>query len=294
MSKWDVIVIGGGPAGLSAAADIAQAGLSCLVIDRNGGGGEPMNLGALEDVEDHPDGPSVAGQWLADAVTAGAETAMAEVTALTPDRSQWRIATDDAVHEARAVILATGLAPGTFGIENEVSFEGLGLSHCATCDGPLYRGEPVAVAGSGRWAVADARELAAMGCLVTFIPESASIQADGATTLAGRVVALEGTDGLDAIHVQPPGNAEPVRIATRALFVQTNRRGALDFAPASLDRDEAGRVRTDDALNCGMPGLYAAGDARAGAEYSIAQAIQDGKRAAAAVRSAIASLGNAG
>lgn len=292
MGTWDVAVIGGGPAGLSAAADLASGGLSCLVIDRMGCGGELMNLGVLDDVDGSPTGPDFGAQLMETAMTAGAESVVAEVTGLMQTGTQWRIETDDDWHIAHAVILATGLAPGSLGVEHEASFEGQGLSHCANCDGPLYQGEPVAVAGSDRWALAEARDLVAMGCQVTLITDSTDAHADGATVLPGKIVALEGSDGLSAVLVQPPGADDPLRVPMRALFVQTGRQPALDFAPASLGRDIQGRLTTDGALGCTLPGLYAAGDVRAGAVRSVAEAINDGKRAAATVRAALGSLGN--
>ena len=156
MANWDIVIIGGGATGLSAAG--AASGKT-LVIDRMGGGGELMNLGPLHDLDTGETGPDLFARLLEQATDAGAELAIAEVTGLTQTDTGWRIETDDEIHEAKAVILATGLTAGTLGLESETDFEGRGLSHCAACDGPLYVGQPVVVAGASRWAIAEAREL---------------------------------------------------------------------------------------------------------------------------------------
>src|SRR6185312_4103135 len=176
MADWDVVIIGGGAAGLGAAAMAAGAGLSCLVLDRMGGGGELMNLGPLHDLGEALTGPDLMARLLEEATTAGAELRIAEVIGLAPEPADWRVATDDEAHTARAVVLAVGLAPGTLGIDGEEDFEGRGLSHCAACDGPLFRGEPVAVAGDDRWARLEARELAAIASSVTLVTQSGLTQ----------------------------------------------------------------------------------------------------------------------
>ena len=302
MADWDVVIIGGGAAGLGAAAMAAGAGLSCLVLDRMGGGGELMNLGPLHDLGEALTGPDLMARLLEEATTAGAELGVAEVIDLAPEPAGWRVATDDEAHTARAVILAIGLAPGTLGIDGEENFEGRGLSHCAACDGPLFRGEPVAVAGDDRWARLEARELAAIASSVTLVTQSGLTQSgptqsspgsedpiaiQGFTVIQGRIVALEGTAGLEAVMVEPVARA-PQRLPTQAVFVQSARRPALGFAPAALARDAEGRLVTDAALQCSMPRLFAAGDARAGASRTLAAAIADGRRAAASARDALA------
>ena len=282
MAHWTIVVIGGGAAGLSAAAAAAGLGQSCLVIDRMGGGGELMNLGALHGIDDDLTGPDLMAQLLDGAVSAGAELAVAEVTGLTPVPEGWRITTDDETHTAQAVVLAVGLAPGTLGLDNEAAFEGQGLSYCAACDGPLYRGQSVIVAGSDRWARHEAEELAAMACQVTLVTENETTSAiQDVTVIEGRITALDGTSGLDAITIQAGNDTR--RLETAIVFVQTGRRPALDFIPAELARDTTGRLMVDHTLQCGMPGIFAVGDCRSGSARTLAAAMEDGRRAVAAI-----------
>ena len=229
MATWDIVVIGGGATGLSAAIAAAGAGRSCLVVDRMGGGGELMNLGSLHGIDTDETGPDLFARLLTEATEAGAEMAIAEVVGLRHTPDGWHIATDDEAHFAKAVILATGLTQGTLGLPNEADFEGMGLSHCAACDGPLYVGQPVVVAGAGRWAVQEALELAAAGSHVTLLTQGEPVPAlDAIVVIDGRIRALEGSKGLDAIQI----DVAPHRIPTQVVFLQTGRRPARDLLPA--------------------------------------------------------------
>jgi thioredoxin reductase (NADPH) len=279
MADWDVVVIGGGAAGLSAAAVVAGAGLRCLLLDPMGGGGELMNLGALHDVPGHEgsNGPDLAAQLLEAAMTAGVELGFGAVTALAGP--PWQVTTVEESHAARAVILATGLAPGTLGLANEEKFLGQGLSHCAACDGPLYRGQPVVVAGADRWAVQEAAELAETCAAVTLVTQGAPApEVPGVTVIEGRVTALHGEGGLQAVLVGTH------TLPARAIFVQCGRRPALGFA-ASLPRDAEGHLPFNPA-----PRLFAAGGIRAGGPALLAAVMADG---VAAGRAAAKALGSA-
>ena len=293
MAAWDVLVIGGGASGLSAAAAAAGMGLSCLVIDRMGGGGELMNLGPLHDLDEVLSGPDLAARLLEDAVTAGAELEIGDVSLLAREGSGWRVVTDSGAHDARAVILAVGLAPGTLAVGNEESYEGHGVSHCAACDGPLYRGLPVVVAGAGRWAVQEARDLAGFDCGVTLITqgEAEPPAADGLAIVSGRILGLDGAPALEAVIVAPDDSPEPLRLPAKAVFVQAGRRPGLGFTQKALACDPDGRLIANTDLQCDMAGLFVAGDARAGADRTLACAIEDGRRAAAGAHTMLIALG---
>lgn len=285
MPDWDIAVIGAGAAGLSAATTAAAAGAATLLLDRMGGGGELMNLG---DIPGHAPGPDLAASLLEGAIAAGAELAIAEVEALRATPDGWRIETDGETHTARAVILAPGLAPGSLGLAEETSFEGQGLSHCATCDGPLYAGQAVVVTGADPWAVREARELIALGCAVTLLTQGDPVPATApCPVLDGRITALIGTPGLEAIIVRETRADAPSdhqeegrRLPARAVFVQSGRRPALGFAPAELARDAEGRIITDAEGRTNLANLLAAGDARAGGARTLVAARDDGRKAA--------------
>ncbi|WP_135469248.1 NAD(P)/FAD-dependent oxidoreductase [Crenalkalicoccus roseus] len=292
--QWDVVVIGAGAAGLSAARAVAAAGLSCLCLDRLGPGGALMNLGPLHHLPGGKAGPDLAAELVEAATAAGAELGFGEARALTGG-PPWAVATGEETHLARAVILAPGLAPGRLGVPGEEAFEGRGISHCAACDGPLHRGEEVVVAGGDAWAGQEALDLAALARLVTLVhPEGAPPRLPAApppnlALLPGRVVALEGDGGLAAVRVAT-GGAER-RLPARAVFVQCGRAPALGFAEGAVARDAAGHARVDAAMAAGAA-LFAAGDARAGAPQRAADAIADGVRAGEAAARLLKGLGS--
>src|SRR3984893_211718 len=216
-SSFDVIVIGAGPAGLTAATEAARAGLKALCLDKLAPGGALINLGALHDVEEASDGPQVASQLTDDATAAGVEIGFGEVVRLSGS-GPWTVETAEGEHHTgRAVVIATGLGKGRLGLPGEDQYEGRGLSHCASCDGPLYAGLPVIVAGAAGWAPYEALELKAFASEVTVIDTVAAKLPDGVRRLDGRIVGLEGSDGLQSVVVESGGARKT--ISPRAAFV---------------------------------------------------------------------------
>src|SRR5262245_57643301 len=166
---FDVIVIGAGPAGLSAATAAARAGLKTLCLDKLAPGGTLINLTRLHDVAEPTDGPQLASQLADAAIEACVEIGFGEVVALSGG-DPWTVETAEGErHTCQAVIVATGLNKGRLGIPGEERLEGRGLSHCASCDGPLYADKPVVVAGSDGWALREAEELKAFTTDITVI-----------------------------------------------------------------------------------------------------------------------------
>lgn len=269
MPDWDVVVIGAGAAGLSAAKAVAEAGLRCACIERLGPGGVLMNLGPLDGMPGKT-GADYAAELMDAATEAGVELVFGEVQALEPGAPHVVRVEEDA-HAAPVVIIATGLAPGTLGLADEAEYEGRGLSHCAHCDGPMFVGQPVVVAGHDKWALAEADELRHLGAQVTVLGPD-----------AGRIVALLGAEVLTGVVVERGGAR--AELAANAVFAYENRQPALGFAPA-LTLDAQGRIRVDADGQTGLPGVFAIGDVRAGATESIAESVEDARRAAlAAVR----------
>ncbi len=274
--SMDVIVIGAGPAGLAAATDVARAGLSCLALDKLAPGGALINLGQLHEVDEAISGADMAARLTDEAMTAGVEIGFGEVSSVA-GHGPWTVRTSDGEERtARAVIVAAGLNKGRLGLPNEDDFEGRGLSHCAACDGPLYAGQPVVVAGTGGWADAEARELEGVAGQVTVLDPARQ-----------PIVALEGADGLQAVVIETEGARKS--IPARAVFVYVGQTPAAEFLPDSLARDASGHIVVDDRSHTSSATIFAAGDVRAGSRSLLAEAIADGRRAATA---AIAALRN--
>jgi thioredoxin reductase (NADPH) len=282
---YDVIVIGAGPAGLTAATEAARAGLKVFCLDKLAPGGVLINLGELHDFDEIWNGPDMASRLTDDAAVAGVEIGFGEVTALT-GQGLWTVETAEGEkHAARAVVVATGLNKGRLGVPNEDEFEGRGISHCAHCDAPLYAGLPVIVAGAGGWADYEAKELVGVASDITMIDASAAEGLPEVKRMAGRIVALDGKDGLQSVTVETAG--QRTTVPTSAVFVYVGQSPAAEFLPDSLARDASGHIVVDPAGRTSIPTVFAAGDVRTGARYYLSEAIADGERAAQSVVTAL-------
>ena len=284
-TSYDVIVIGAGPAGLTAAASAARAGLKALCLDKLAPGGALINLAELHDVEGDADGPQIASKLTDEATEAGVELGFGEVVKLTAS-GPWTVETADGErHTGRAVVIATGLSKGTLGLPEEGEYDGRGLSHCASCDGPLYAGRPVVVAGTEGWAPREAAELQVVAGDVTVIGKPAAQLPDGVHHLDGRIVALEGADGLQSVVVESGGARKT--IPASAVFVYVGQSPAAEFVAETLARDATGHIVVDDGGRTSAPTAFAVGDVRAGARHYLADAIADGQRAGQAIVTAL-------
>lgn len=278
---YDVIVIGAGPAGLTAATEAARAGLKVCCLDKLAPGGVLINLGELHDFDEIWSGPDMASRLTDDATVAGVEIGFGEVTAVSGS-GPWSVETAEGdKHTARAVVVATGLNKGRLGVPNEDQYEGRGISHCAHCDAPLYAGLPVIVAGSGGWADSEARELIGVASEITMVGTAPDAGLGDIKHLQGRIVGLAGSDGLQTVTVETAGQRKDVPAS--AVFVYLDQRPAAECLPASVARDAAGHVVVDAEGRTSIPTLFAAGDVRAGARYYLADAIADGQRVAQSV-----------
>jgi thioredoxin reductase (NADPH) len=285
IASFDVIVVGAGPAGLTAATGVARAGLKALCLDKLAPGGALINLAELHEVEGHADGPQIASQLTDEATEAGVELGFGEVVKLTGS-GPWTVETADGErHTGRAVVIATGLNKGTLGLPEESEYDGRGLSHCASCDGPLYAGRPVVVAGTEGWAPREAAELQVVAGDVTVIGKPAASLPDGVHHLDGRIVALEGSDGLQSVVVESGGTRKT--IPASAVFVYVGQSPAAEFLAETLARDATGHIVVDEGGRTSAATAFAVGDVRAGARHYLADAIADGKRAGQAIVTAL-------
>jgi thioredoxin reductase (NADPH) len=284
-ASYDVIVIGAGPAGLTAATEVARAGLKVICLDKLAPGGALINLGELHDFDEIWNGPDMAARMTDDATVAGVDIGFGEVTSLA-DNGTWIVETADGEkHSAPAIVIATGLNKGKLGLPNEADYEGRGISHCAHCDGPLYAGLPVVVAGADGWASLEAQELVGLASQVTVIDTSAVQTPGDIAHIAGRIVALEGNCGLQSITVEAGGARKSVPAS--AVFVYVGQSPAAEFLPESLARDASGHIVVDAEGRSSAPTVFAVGDVRAGARHYLSDAIADGQRAAQAAIAAL-------
>lgn len=286
-TDWDVAVVGAGAAGLVAARVAAERGLRVVAYERGSPGGQLVNLTALHD---HPGGtgPELVSALTAAAEGAGVRLAYGEVSRVHPGIPA-RLETTGGEVTAGAVVVAAGLSAGRLGLPGEEALVGRGISTCAGCDGPLFRGRPVAVVGDDEWTAEEALELAGSASAVTVLvpgeprwsaARAARLAADeGVEVLTGAAVtALRGEGVLSGVVVR---TAEGEReLAVAGVFPFVGRRGPEGLV-AGLAADADGRLVPGD-------GVLVAGDARAGAEQSLAAAEADGRAAGEAAVAAVA------
>ena len=285
-SSYDVIVIGAGPAGLVTATEVARTGLKTLCIDKLAPGGQLINLTELHEFEEPWNGPDMASRLTDEAAVAGVEMGFGDVKTISGG-DPWTVETEDGEsHTARLLVVATGLNKGKLGLPNEGDFEGRGISHCASCDGPLFAGLPVVVAGAAGWAGIEAHELAGVAGGVTVVDPSDAETPEGVDRIAGRIVGLEGgAAGLESVVVETEGQRKS--IPASAVFVYVNQSPAAEFLPDSLARDATGHIVVDAEGRTSVPTIYAVGDVRAGTRPYLNEAVADGERAAKAIVAAL-------
>ena len=285
-ASYDVIVVGAGPAGLSAATETARAGLRTLCLDKLAPGGALINLTRLHGVDDASDGPTVASRLSEAAADAGVELGFGEVSRMSGG-GPWTVETAEGErHTARLVVIATGLNKGRLGVAGEQDYEGRGLSHCASCDGPLYATRPVVVAGASGWGWQEAEELKSYTADVTVIDPSPPPQSGEIRCISGRIVGLQGGDGLQSVVVESDGAR--TTIPASGLFVYTAQAPAAEFVPDLLARDASGHIVVDEEGRTSVASAFAIGDIRVGARQALPQAVADGRRAGRAIAQAFA------
>ena len=295
MAMIEIAVVGGGPAGLTAALYAARAGRSITVFEGNSFGGQ-ITQSPL--VENYPGLANVSGMELGDrmyvqAEQAGATLSFSGVEAIQKSATgTFLLTTEDGIVEAQAVIYAAGAAPRHLELPGEDALVGRGLSYCALCDGAFFANQDVAVAGGGNTALEDALYLAERCHSVTLIhrrntfrAESALVErakATGNLTIVtqAQITALLAQDGNPTGLLLQKQDGTTKTLAVSGLFVAFGR--VPDTAPLSglAPRDEQGYVLTDDQMQTLTPGLFAAGDCRHKQIRQLTTAVSDGTVAA--------------
>ncbi|WP_127108339.1 NAD(P)/FAD-dependent oxidoreductase [Pararhodobacter zhoushanensis] len=298
----DIIVIGAGTAGLSAARAAAEAGARVLVIERLSAGGQ---VSTIDRIVNFPGQDEIGGFELGpmlqdEAEDAGAALALAEVTGLTREGAFWRVATGEGDHTAQAVIVACGSTRRALGVPGEESYTGRGVSHCASCDGGFFRGQTVIVAGGGDSALDEALVLAGVVGRVLLVHRGTrfdATQGQAEQIMASdtievlwntTVTAVSGDEtGMTGVALHNAAQGTEQTQSASGLFVYTGLQPNAAFLEGIADRDADGRLLVTPTLQTTAPALYAAGDLRVGSIGMLSEAVTDGQRAA---RSAVDGL----
>lgn len=291
VSNYDVIVIGAGITGLTAARQAVQGGLKTASIEALLFGGLVVNINVL-DGEMQGSGTDLASNLMMEISELGVENLSETVTAIAREGNKLTVTTDAGTHHARAVIVASGARLKRLGIAGEAEFEYKGVSQCADCDGPMYKDEEVVVVGGGDSALQEALVLAEFCKRVHLVHRGTQFRAhkrliDAVAAHVNIVpvwnsVAEEILGGkmVEKVRVRNVATNAVSDIACTGFFAYIGLQPACEFVPAEVARDANGLLVTDSALQTKMPGLFAAGAVRAGYGGLLTHAMADGKAAA--------------
>ena len=293
--EYDVIIIGGGPAGLTAAIYTARDRLNSLLIERGIIGGK---ITEAEWVDNYPGFPQgISGLELTklmneQATRYGLKNISAEVTSIETKGEQKVIKTTDGDFIARAVIIAGGSERGKLGISGEKEFTGKGVSYCATCDGPFFADKPVAVVGGGNAAIYEALHLTKFASKISLIhrrqllratavvQEKARVEPKIEFLLSTIVKAIEGKDFVQKLRLQHVVTGEQSFLEVAGVFIAVGLKPNTEYLKNTLSLDKKGHIITDEQMKTKIPGIFAAGDIRSGSIQQTIAAAGDGAIAA--------------
>ena len=293
--KYDIIIVGGGPAGLTAGIYGARAGKRVLIFERESLGGQ---ISRTSLVENYPALPGVSGADFSanlyeQAESFGCEFAFEDVLRISGSTPSFTVESDAGTYEAAAIILAVGAASRKLGLAREEELTGRGVSYCAVCDGAFFKGKAVAVVGGGNSALEDALYLARVAEKVYLIHRRDSYRAEKAMLdklageprieqiLSSQVTALLGEDKLSAITVTDSTGADR-NIPLDGLFIAIGHAPAAGAFSSLVSLDEGGYIVAGEDCHTSVKGIYTAGDCRTKTVRQLTTACSDGAVAALA------------
>lgn len=307
MEAYDIIIIGGGPAGYTAALYASRAGLSTLVIEKMSIGGQ---MALTDIIDNYPgfdegvDGITLGMKMQAGAERFGAVTVYDEVIDLELQGTEKKVKTAFGEYSAKALIIAMGAEPKKLGVEGEDALLGRGVHYCAHCDGRFYKDKTVIVVGGGNSAAADALYLSNLAKKVTVIHRRDTLRAtkiyheplmtrDNVEFLWNSEITNYLTEGnkLIGAEVKNKLNGEKTKISSDAVFVSIGRSPTTELLKGKLELDEFGYVIADESTVTSVPGVFVAGDVRTKTLRQVVTAVSDGAVAAHEAEQYIATLG---
>ena len=288
---YDIIVIGGGPAGFTAALYAVRSGLDTLVIEKLSAGGQ---MALTQQIDNYPgfdegiDGVTLAKKMQSGAERFGAKTILAEVTGAELNQEIKKVKTGEGTLSCSAVIIATGAAPRRLGLAGEAELTGRGVSYCAACDGMFFKGKTVAVVGGGNSAVHEALILAQTSKKVILIHRREALRASkiyhqklrNAANIevlsSCEVTELLHGEVLSGVRIKNSETGQEHTVSCDGLFVSIGRVPESSLFRSCLALDNDGYIFTDETTRTALPGVFAAGDVRTKKVRQIVTATADG------------------
>ncbi len=298
-SYYDVIVIGAGITGLTAAKHAVQSGLTTANIEAMMFGGLVLNVNEL-DGETQGSGAELASDLMSEISDLGVANLSEAVTAIARAGDQLTVTTDAGTHRARAVIVASGAKLKRLGVPGEAEFDYKGVSQCADCDGPMCQDQDVVVVGGGDSALQEALVLAKFCKRVHLLHRGKQYRArrnliDAISTHSNITPVWEsvveeilGGATVEKVRVRNIATNAVSEIACTGFFAYIGLEPVCDFVPAEVARDANGALVTNAALQTALPGVYAVGAVRSGYGGLLTHAIAEGEAAARSVSAALA------
>ena len=292
---YDMVVIGGGPGGYTAALYATRSGLSTLVLEKLSAGGQMALTSEIDNYPGFPngvDGFELGMAMQEGAQRFGAETQRAEVKMLELSGKIKTVITSEGVFQAKTVVLATGAGPRLLGLPNEQELTGNGIHYCAHCDGMFYRNKTVIVVGGGNTAVDDALLLSRICKKVILVHRRDTLRAsrlyhqqlENAENIEIRwnstVTELLHGDRLTGVKLKNVRTGEESEVLADGLFVSIGRTPESGLAAGQLALDKGGYIVADESTRTSLPGVFAVGDIRTKALRQIVTAVADGAVAA--------------
>ncbi len=293
--EYDVVIIGGGPAGLTAGLYTARAKQSSLLIDKMMVGGMITEAAQVDNYPGFPEG--ISGLELGElmhkqATKYGLKTITAGVTAIELEQGLKVIKTTEGDFVARTVIIASGSERQKLGVPGEKEFTGKGVSYCATCDAPFFKEQPVAVVGGGDAAIDEALHLTKFASKVTVIHRRDRLRATAVLQEKAFaepkiefrwnsvVEAIEGGDFVERLRLRQIISGEKSVLRVAGVFVSVGLKPDTDYLKGALPLDASGHIITNEKMETRVAGIFAAGDIRAGSIRQAIAAAGDGATAA--------------
>ena len=292
---YDMIIVGGGPGGYTAALYGARAGLDVLIIERLSAGGQMNLTGQIDNYPGFPegvDGFQLSYNMQQQAERFGAKTKYAEVLELQLEGEEKSVRTNEGTYLAKTVVISTGANPRQLGVERENEMIGRGVGYCAHCDGGFYRGKRVVVVGGGNSAVAEALYLSRIAREVILVHRRDTLRAtqiylkplQEASNIRilwdSEVAELLGDEVLSEVKIRNLKTGEVQLLEAQGLFVSIGRKPATDLVKDQLTLDGAGYIMAGEDTKTNIPGVYAVGDVRTKELRQIVTAVADGAMAA--------------